>query len=94
MSENITKKFAETLQSGQIINSKIWNDNSFMYLTYILPAQDFEAFSEQKLIKLVSALPSFDNVPAEYTRQAGISEEENEIGTPVIELTFVLGNKE
>ncbi len=94
MAENISNTFTETLESGQVINSKIWNDNKFAYMTYILPAQGFEDYSEQKLIKLVSKLSSFGNIPAEYTRQAGISEEDDENRNPVIELTFVLGNKE
>jgi hypothetical protein len=86
------KTFSEILKNGTKVGVKLWQDNSAAYLTYNIPAFGFEEASEQALIRLVSGLESFSRVPAEYTRQAGISDAEDDNGSPVIELTFVLGN--
>jgi hypothetical protein len=91
MSEN-SDTFSEILKNGLNINVKIWKDKTTHYMTYNIPAAGFEDASEQELIKLVSGFDSFSRIPAEYTRQAGIADEEDAQGNPVIELTFVLGN--
>lgn len=90
MSED-SNSFSEVLKNSIRVDVKIWKDKRVTYMTYNFPAAGLENASEQDLIKLVSGLDSFARIPAEYTRQAGISNADDSDGNPLIELSFVLG---
>ena len=90
----LKKELTEKTSDGIEVRSKRWNDNKFKFLSYFIDGEEYGDYSERDLIKIVSSLDSFGIVPHEYRTQAGFMDIDDEEGNYMIELIFVIGNKE